>query len=362
MADGESGNKQGKYTAKTPMNQSQPEVDGVNPCEQTSDVPEIQFEVPDDWCAPLGCETTVKMDEAACPSVRLRQLYIPLSHVPLIKKEVEDYAIDSHKQKKKGRRRSGRISTLSENDKHSPGRGTPTTVPATNRQVKRKDMKILLRGIKQEYTDAARSPQRLVREVNRPKNTSVPAAECKDQEAVESKPEKIYYCSFCTEVFDAPSELSVHARSHMKCKVCKKQFSYPRAFLTHQRLCAKADDERASTARRTRAGALHRAATEGSKYIVASRLRSGSHSWTVPLEVHEDQADLTSSGAETDLGVDRNEREAEHDRDAGLHPTLEAMGEVICSEQVDDNSEKWRSALEKKGMKVSRSKTVKSNT
>ncbi|KAF6726644.1 hypothetical protein FQA47_001961 [Oryzias melastigma] len=49
--------------------------------------PEIDFEVPDDWCAPLGTEVLAKQDEAFCPSVRLREFSIPLCHVPMVKKE-----------------------------------------------------------------------------------------------------------------------------------------------------------------------------------------------------------------------------------------------------------------------------------
>lgn len=88
--------------------------------EQTSEIPEIDFEgsvkfrnvqnalhcfffcerfiiahyfvlllaVPDDWCAPLGCEVVTKHEEGICPSVRLRQLYIPLWPVHLTKQEV----------------------------------------------------------------------------------------------------------------------------------------------------------------------------------------------------------------------------------------------------------------------------------
>lgn len=43
--------------------------------------------VPDDWCAPLGSETATRQDDDVCPSVRLRQLYIPLWHIP-VKQEV----------------------------------------------------------------------------------------------------------------------------------------------------------------------------------------------------------------------------------------------------------------------------------
>lgn len=87
--------------------------------EQTSEIPEIDFEgsikflnvqnalhrffcerfiiansfalllaVPDDWCAPLGCEVITKQEEGICPSVRLRQLYIPLWPLHITKQEV----------------------------------------------------------------------------------------------------------------------------------------------------------------------------------------------------------------------------------------------------------------------------------
>lgn len=46
------------------------------------------FVVPADWCAPLGCETVIKQEEVVCPSVRLRQLYIPLKPVHLTQREV----------------------------------------------------------------------------------------------------------------------------------------------------------------------------------------------------------------------------------------------------------------------------------
>lgn len=45
------------------------------------------FAVPDDWCAPLGSEIVPNKDNE-CPSVRLRKLYIPLWHVPVVKQEV----------------------------------------------------------------------------------------------------------------------------------------------------------------------------------------------------------------------------------------------------------------------------------
>lgn len=51
------------------------------------------FSVPDDWCAPLGCEVVTKQDEGVCPSVRLRSLYIPLLQIP-VKQEVCNRRMD----------------------------------------------------------------------------------------------------------------------------------------------------------------------------------------------------------------------------------------------------------------------------
>ncbi|CAB1422286.1 unnamed protein product [Pleuronectes platessa] len=85
---------------------------------QTAGVPEIDIQVPDDWCAPLGDEATTKREDA-CPSVRLRKLLIPLHRIPVIKQEVMIPAIDSQHQPS-GARRSLRSSTI--NKKHQKSR------------------------------------------------------------------------------------------------------------------------------------------------------------------------------------------------------------------------------------------------
>ncbi|XP_061581381.1 uncharacterized protein LOC133447017 isoform X2 [Cololabis saira] len=55
---------------KTERNEPQNEtVAVVDVRTQTSEVPEIDFEVPDDWCAPLGTEVVIKQEDAVCPSV-----------------------------------------------------------------------------------------------------------------------------------------------------------------------------------------------------------------------------------------------------------------------------------------------------
>nr|XP_043896933.1 uncharacterized protein LOC122778873 isoform X3 [Solea senegalensis] len=85
--------------------QREPGVD-MNPSGQTTDVPEIDYEVPDDWCAPMANETTIpKQEDIVCPSIRLRRLLIPVHRIPIIKEEVISHDID---QQTKGVRKSTR--------------------------------------------------------------------------------------------------------------------------------------------------------------------------------------------------------------------------------------------------------------
>lgn len=95
-------------TNKVQTNPSQTEVEVVTETPgQSSEVPEIDFEVPDDWCSPLGYETVTKPDEVVCPSVRLRPLSIPLCHITIPKNEAVRCDIDLN-QRRKGARRSSR--------------------------------------------------------------------------------------------------------------------------------------------------------------------------------------------------------------------------------------------------------------
>ncbi|KAM9356698.1 uncharacterized protein ABDE67_004281 [Symphorus nematophorus] len=70
---------------KTHMSEIQTELEDASG--QTA---EIDFEVPDDWCAPLGCKTVPKQEDGECPSIRLRSLYIPLWQCPVMKQEVRN--------------------------------------------------------------------------------------------------------------------------------------------------------------------------------------------------------------------------------------------------------------------------------
>ncbi|XP_054453780.1 oocyte zinc finger protein XlCOF22-like [Anoplopoma fimbria] len=210
--------------------------------EQTSDVPEIDFTVPDDWCAPLGCETQTKQEEGFCPSVRLRPLSIPLWPIPIIKQEVVNHDIVSYQQTK-SLRRSRRGS--SSNERHTQKE------QVTRRRPVRSDMKKLLLDIKQEYTDptGGAGPRRRGKHVTgkEPENTmkskregkKIAAAESREKETVKNDSGKRYICKFCKKEFNTMFGRSVHVRSHKKCKGCKKEFPFPSALRCHKRFCKK---------------------------------------------------------------------------------------------------------------------------
>ncbi|XP_051274887.1 zinc finger protein 62 homolog isoform X1 [Dicentrarchus labrax] len=250
----EGGGDRGAKMNKTQMSESQKEPEDVlNTSGQTSEVPEIDFEVPDDWCAPLGCETVTKPEDNVCPSVRLRSLYIPLWHVPVIKQEVVNSDIDSH-QPTRGGRRSKRGSSLKESHRHTQNKGSPMCDKGTRRPPVRNDMKILLQDIKHECTDPTNEPTGLKRRgrnltgkvqknplKSKREERKIETTESKstEQETVENRGEKRYSCRFCHKVFDTQFGRSVHVRSHKKCRGCKKEFPFPSVLRCHKPFCAK---------------------------------------------------------------------------------------------------------------------------
>ncbi|XP_034398691.1 zinc finger protein 37-like [Cyclopterus lumpus] len=226
---------------ETEMKKREPE-DVLSGPEQTSDVPEIDFELPDDWCAPLGFETATKKEVGFCPSVKLRPLSIALWPIQIIKQEVVKHDIESHQQKK-GLRRSRRGSSL--NERHTQKE------QVTRRPPVRNDMKKLIQDIKQEYidpTDGA-GPRRRVRPVTGKEQGStmkskreggeIAAAEVEEREAEKNDSEKRYSCKFCKKEFDTMFGRDVHIRSHKKCNGCKKEFPFPSALGYHKGTCRK---------------------------------------------------------------------------------------------------------------------------
>ncbi|KAK2849103.1 hypothetical protein Q5P01_008937 [Channa striata] len=245
LRERECGGDRGLEINKTQTNETQRQPEEVlNTPGQTSDVPEIDFEVPDDWCAPLGCETVTKKDEVMCPSVRLRPLSIPLWPIPIIKQEVANHRIDSHQQIK-GVRRSMRGSSLNQKPNQSQDRRLPQQGQGPRRSPVRNDMKKLLQEIKQEYLGSSlRRGRNLVgrdnetaedtRRKERKLETESAKLETKKNDGKER-----YTCKFCKKVFDTPFGRNVHVRSHRRCRGCKNVFPFPSALRYHKTNCEK---------------------------------------------------------------------------------------------------------------------------
>uniref|UniRef100_UPI0037E84FDB zinc finger protein 260-like n=1 Tax=Semicossyphus pulcher TaxID=241346 RepID=UPI0037E84FDB len=222
--------------------------DVQNASRQNSTVPEIDFEVPDDWCAPVGCETMTKPDDSVCPSVRLRQFSIPLWHVPIIKQEVASRDIDSH-QLTKADKKSKKGSLLNKKGKQTKDRSLPIQDQKVRRPQLRGDIKLLLREPTEPVGDAGLRKRGKTSTGSEQGNYSKRKEEDKESAALKSEPteqetmdddrEKKYTCKFCKKVFDTPFGRNVHVRSHKRCKGCKKEFPFPSALKGHKPRCAK---------------------------------------------------------------------------------------------------------------------------
>ncbi|CAJ1058655.1 zinc finger protein 260-like [Xyrichtys novacula] len=219
------------------------------PEEDTTDqkplVPEIDFEVPDDWCAPVGEDPTNPYD-GVCPSVRLRRLSIPLKHVPIIKQEVAQQNIDTQKEEK-GVRRSKRGS-LSNNGNNQAQHESLTTLRQSgqHKQV-RGDINILLHenavrgaGLRRREKNSMGNEQddrQSERQDRESEASNIKPAEPETTEKDSKK--KAYTCKFCKKAFDCTFGLSVHVRSHKWCQGCKKEFPFPSMLTTHKSHCRK---------------------------------------------------------------------------------------------------------------------------
>ncbi|XP_008276528.1 zinc finger protein 84-like [Stegastes partitus] len=255
LKDLEIGGNKGAETNKTRTNPTQRQPDALRDAPaQTSNVPEIDFEVPDDWCAPLGSETLTKRGHNICPIVRLRRLSIPVSHVPIHKHEVADYDMNFCQKKNNNYgRKSKRISTLKERNKHTEDRKLRTRGQGARRAPMRNDMKILLLDINQD-SSALTSFQGLKRGMRsltgeEQENTANSKREQKRSAATESKSteektvkndEKMTYsCKICKKIFDTKFGRNIHANSHRRCQGCKKPFRLLSALRCHKTSCKK---------------------------------------------------------------------------------------------------------------------------
>ncbi|KAF0039739.1 hypothetical protein F2P81_007974 [Scophthalmus maximus] len=235
---------------ETQMSETQRELGVVvNPLVPTSDVPEIDFEVPDDWCAPLGDDTVAKQDDAVCPSVRLRPLLIPLCRIPIIKQEVTDCDIHSDKLRKDVMT-SRRGSALNERHMHTQDNSLPTHKREIRRRPMRNDMNQLLKDIKLVYSDQTagvgvrtRGRNLIAKEQNKTvkgrREEGTTKSESTEQERVESDGAERYSCKYCKKLFDTDFGRRVHIRSHKRCRACKKEFLFPSALKCHKLSCKK---------------------------------------------------------------------------------------------------------------------------
>ncbi|XP_026213145.1 zinc finger protein 345-like isoform X2 [Anabas testudineus] len=227
LRERECGGDRGFENNKTVTSETQKQPEPVqNTPEQTSDVPEIDVEVPDDWCAPLGCETGTKKDEVACPSTGT-------------------YHIDPHQQIKVIRK-SKRGSSLNKKHGHTQDRSSPPSDQESRHPLVRSDNKFL-QEIKRQYSSGLGLRRRRTAVEKEQENTvkakrlERKAAETKSTKAETEKNdgEKIYNCKFCKKAFDTSFGRSVHIRSHKRCRGCKKEFPFPSALNYHKPSCEK---------------------------------------------------------------------------------------------------------------------------
>ncbi|XP_029021210.1 oocyte zinc finger protein XlCOF28-like isoform X2 [Betta splendens] len=197
-----------------------------NTPDQTSDVPEIDVEVPDDWCAPLGCETVTKKNEDECPSV-----------------DTPD--TDFH-QEMMGPRRSERASPS--NKKHNNTQHQSLTLCKKKAQIQyvRTD-KRFLQEVKAQYSDGlglrrgrifTGNEQEKIGKTKREKR-KIADIKLTKLETEKQDDDKMYNCRFCKKVFDTEFGLTVHVRSHKTCTGCKKEFPFPSSLKAHKLFCKR---------------------------------------------------------------------------------------------------------------------------
>lgn len=323
-----------------------------NASRQTSHDPEVDFEVPDDWCAPLGYENLTKQNDGVCPSVRLRRLSIPLWHVPIIKKEVVNHDIESHQPTKAGRK-SKRGSSLKESDKPTQDKITPTTT--ARRSLVRNDMKRLLREIKQEYSGSAvptgqrrrgrnltgKEQENVTKSKNEGRKNTATESVSKQKETVQNDG-KMYTCKFCCKVFDTEFGLNVHIRSHKKCRACKKEFPFPSALINHKISCRKL---KKSFAKESQSCDQEKLSTPGKKQETVRRESTpSSDSCSASSRRHKDQ--ITSKETNGDLGWTKPLEEPEENGESLIASSKDTSGAAnfnnVQKEHSSDKRKKWQ--------------------
>lgn len=237
----------GTQTPTETVTQTEPKAP-ADTLREITDVPEVDVDVPEDWCAPLGSETVTIQDVGPCPSIRLRPLSIPLWHIPICKTEWGYCEIGS---KRKIRRHSKRITADSQNN-------------ILDKKVLVPDQRGALLKLKQESSDQAqledlrrskRKPEGEVKtqEVKMKKRKRSSSAESRSTEVkvgkgtAKKQSEEIYTCKYCKKTFDTDFGQRVHARRHTRCSGCKKNLASQKLLLLHRLTCTKFKKKELST-------------------------------------------------------------------------------------------------------------------
>lgn len=196
-------------------------------------VPEIDYEVPDDWCVPLGSDN-VNSQENPCPSVRLKQFSIPLFPIPL--KHEAFSKLDLSKRRLRHNRNSAQTGPQEER-KPKRKRGRPrlsekNSVTSVLMNIKKESFDIQVKPLKQRVGRKTRDREKHTRrhEIRKLRNT-------KTHETQANTSGKAFHCRFCPKVFDTPFGLSVHERAHNKCTGCKRRFPLPSILMQHKTKC-----------------------------------------------------------------------------------------------------------------------------
>ncbi|XP_028272028.1 zinc finger protein 62 homolog isoform X2 [Parambassis ranga] len=240
------GGDRGAEVTNTQLNETQMEPEVVTGASgQTSNVPEFEHEVPDEWCAPLGCEFVTKKEDDVCPSVRLRPFSIPLWPIPVLKQEAESYNIEF---RQKDGRRSRKGSALNKGRKSNNDKKSRIYVQGNRRSTRNdkknhQDLKLDLTGVEElrkRETQFTGKEQRLtVKSKKQQKKSVVSESKSTQQKKYGNGSEYTYSCKICKKVFDTEFGRSVHVRSHRWCRGCKRVFQFPGALKSHKLSCKK---------------------------------------------------------------------------------------------------------------------------
>ncbi|XP_028314689.1 uncharacterized protein LOC114470609 [Gouania willdenowi] len=180
---------------------------------------------PDDWCAPLGFETTPKKkEEFGCPSVRLRPLIISVPNIPIFRNEIVNCDLDFYLKSRK-RRVSKRLSALKEG-----------TNPILSRRLSPRQHPII--PIKQETSDQTnckiqkRSEQILMGNVTQHRKN--PNDKVTKRSAKKKKRRRV-----CQKVFISENERNMHVLFHHCCIGCRTVYQKRGSLLRHKSTCEK---------------------------------------------------------------------------------------------------------------------------